>query len=952
MRRISLVMAAVMLAVLFGFPAGTVAFAATDDVKPVLLDAFPVKDSFSESEKVEYILVFDEPGGINITGSNGLLAEFQLKDSPTPTSTELVITLAYGTDIQPQVEDITAQYLQEHPGAYGQGACVIRVAAPVQFGMRDNFMTGDYFLESLMASDMSGNLVTYGLAGRYKSDLAIPSSKGLEFKVTNARADKIAPVVQSIGFSPSPVSAQQTLTITVKAKAADGVGSMGYTLWVGEPRFYQYYPDMSALAISEPDAEGVVTVTCATVLPKWIPPGVYHIQQFSIRDKAGNAAEICNYYQIYPGIRDIAVTVENPGYVEPAAPTVTAFEMTRTEAQPADTVGFTVAVDSHGCEMEDYANLYISTEKGMNIDTPSLNRDADGRFRCTYTVPADTVTNRLHFDIAFFYKDGSSYQTNMIGQKFPELSVRGVFTGLDDISLLKGSGAGELLSGVAASNGYEGDMTSRITIANPPDLSQTGVYLVRYEIRSTLPVVDPMTQAVTYANYIGYRWVGVTDVLPAGAEDPFVTTDGTLAIGGATEADVSVQMSPDGGGFSGVGFASAYSQAGDYQVIKNNYGGAQAGPSAARSSSVSARPAGGRVLLCRIKGYMVTFASNGGSAVRAANVAPGGRLKKPADPARSGYTFAGWYRDAALRTAWNFSADTVQGDTTLYAKWNPKAKTAYLSGIKLSKGKLSPKFSRTKLSYTVNLGENDASVKITPVKEYGGATMKIDGRAVASKTISVACGKTAVCRIVVKYAKTTKTYTITVKRPKSSNNRLSALTASAGKLSPAFSPAVTSYRLKLPEGVSRVTLKAAKGAPQQTLSPAIKTVTLKNGQSVKVTFKVRAQSGAVKTYTVTVTRAKSANAALSSLKAGSPKVKLVPAFSPAQTNYTVTLPAKASSVTLTCKAASPLASVLMDGARRSSKTVKIASGRSVTVSVTVRAQAGNTRTYTVTVTRK
>ncbi len=50
-------------------------------------------------------------------------------------------------------------------------------------------------------------------------------------------------------------------------------------------------------------------------------------------------------------------------------------------------------------------------------------------------------------------------------------------------------------------------------------------------------------------------------------------------------------------------------------------------------------------------------------------------------PDRDGYLFAGWYSDAACKQAWNFSADGVSGDMTLYAKWIPNSIPTYtLSG--------------------------------------------------------------------------------------------------------------------------------------------------------------------------------------------------------------------------------------------------------------------------------
>ena len=42
---------------------------------------------------------------------------------------------------------------------------------------------------------------------------------------------------------------------------------------------------------------------------------------------------------------------------------------------------------------------------------------------------------------------------------------------------------------------------------------------------------------------------------------------------------------------------------------------------------------------------------------------------EPTNPTRTGYTFGGWYKEAACNNAWNFSSDTVTADVTIYAKW-------------------------------------------------------------------------------------------------------------------------------------------------------------------------------------------------------------------------------------------------------------------------------------------
>ncbi|MFF2876518.1 InlB B-repeat-containing protein [Gottfriedia sp. NPDC057991] len=77
--------------------------------------------------------------------------------------------------------------------------------------------------------------------------------------------------------------------------------------------------------------------------------------------------------------------------------------------------------------------------------------------------------------------------------------------------------------------------------------------------------------------------------------------------------------------------------------------------------------------------YTVHFNSNGGSQVadKAANYNTG--ITAPTTT-RTGYTFVGWYEDAAGNVAWNFAKDKVTNDTTLFAKWKINSyKLSYVS---------------------------------------------------------------------------------------------------------------------------------------------------------------------------------------------------------------------------------------------------------------------------------
>lgn len=67
--------------------------------------------------------------------------------------------------------------------------------------------------------------------------------------------------------------------------------------------------------------------------------------------------------------------------------------------------------------------------------------------------------------------------------------------------------------------------------------------------------------------------------------------------------------------------------------------------------------------------YDVTFEAQGGTPVAAITAPYNTLISAPAEPTMTGYTFAGWYREAECTTVWDFAADTVTDNTTLYADW-------------------------------------------------------------------------------------------------------------------------------------------------------------------------------------------------------------------------------------------------------------------------------------------
>lgn len=69
----------------------------------------------------------------------------------------------------------------------------------------------------------------------------------------------------------------------------------------------------------------------------------------------------------------------------------------------------------------------------------------------------------------------------------------------------------------------------------------------------------------------------------------------------------------------------------------------------------------------------VSFETNGGSEIPDQVVQYGETIARPDSPIRDGYRLVGWYTDIDLQDPWDFDTDTVQGNMTLYAKWEQGA---------------------------------------------------------------------------------------------------------------------------------------------------------------------------------------------------------------------------------------------------------------------------------------
>ncbi|MCX8005386.1 MAG: cadherin-like beta sandwich domain-containing protein [Burkholderiaceae bacterium] len=196
---------------------------------------------------------------------------------------------------------------------------------------------------------------------------------------------------------------------------------------------------------------------------------------------------------------------------------------------------------------------------------------------------------------------------------------------------------------------------------------------------------------------------------------------------------------------------------------------------------------------------------------------------------------------------------------------------ATLDSLAVSAGTLTPNFSSGVSSYQLTVANTVTSLGVTAVSTHPAATIRINGATTASGAtaqLALAVGSNIVAIVVTAQdGVTVANYSINVTRAAasaSSNAALSALSPSAGSLTPAFAANITSYTMDVANGIASLTFTPAAADGGATIrvngtivasgsaSGAVALAVGTNTVSIVVTA---ADGTSTRTYTVVVTRA-------------------------------------------------------------------------------------------------
>lgn len=242
----------------------------------------------------------------------------------------------------------------------------------------------------------------------------------------------------------------------------------------------------------------------------------------------------------------------------------------------------------------------------------------------------------------------------------------------------------------------------------------------------------------------------------------------------------------------------------------------------------------------RVNKYPVLFASNGGSVVSSQTVEYQGLATAPAVPTRSGYIFAGWYKDSGLTTPWDFTKERITGDTTLYAKWGSLYKVTFDS-----------RGGSSRAAQSIVAGGYVKTVS-SPTRsgyKFGGWYTS------TSYTTKWDFSKNIITKNTVLYAKwiSTNSYLSKISKNHGSWDKYLHFKKSGGIMRINVSRSTSSLTLTPVRASSKakVYTKVSNGKYHK-LSKV--TIRIKRGSLRTIKYKVVAESGATRYYTVYITR--------------------------------------------------------------------------------------------------
>lgn len=275
-----------------------------------------------------------------------------------------------------------------------------------------------------------------------------------------------------------------------------------------------------------------------------------------------------------------------------------------------------------------------------------------------------------------------------------------------------------------------------------------------------------------------------------------------------------------------------------------------------------------------------------------------------------------------------------------------KSSESHLSSLAVEGSEFSYPFENTVLKYNCTVASSKDFITVNATTKDKNAALLFNGS--ESNIINLSKGQNQVDITVIAEDGSKSIYTIYITREYSDENRLAALEVSGASLSPSFGSDLLQYNCSVDYNIDKAVISAVckdESATVKYNGQSSNTVPLSYGQNnIKVT--VTAENGVSKNYYITVTRLLSDNCRLSRLSVNEGRIS--PDFSPAITDYEITVDPETTELSIDAEAEDEYAEVTINGKRENKITLSPGSN---TISVKVMAMSGKTLVYNIKVNR-
>lgn len=300
-----------------------------------------------------------------------------------------------------------------------------------------------------------------------------------------------------------------------------------------------------------------------------------------------------------------------------------------------------------------------------------------------------------------------------------------------------------------------------------------------------------------------------------------------------------------------------------------------------------------------------------------------------------------WYLKTGTNTM-NITVTAEDGTTKIYTieVQRDQSSNNYLAMLSSLEGILSPAFDKETTSYTMNVPYEVSSLTLTTVAEDANAKVEVEGN------VDFQIGNSNMVYIAVTAENgSTKKYQIQVTRLPQANNFLSNLTitSASGKkysLTPAFNKNTLNYTVDIDASDNELTIGGTKEAASAEVT-GFEDINISSYPYVHKVI-VKSAGGIERTYSITFNKIKSSNANLKELAISTGA--LSPSFNENTTSYTVKVPASTDSIDITALGYEG-SSIVGDGVHNLSYGTN-------TVQISVTAEDGSTKNYTINVERE